>query len=105
MGRSGHWELGPPAEACGGAVASGTHQWARASAGVPRATVVIWEEVQSVAQRTSRTPPSTSSVTMPPLQTTMACLPSPKPHTRSSKGSSLTQNSIGKGVPGNVASV
>lgn len=75
LGESGHRELGPRAEACGGAVASGTHQWARASAGVPGASVVIWEEVQSVAQRTSWTPPSTApSVTTPPLQTTMVPL-------------------------------
>ena len=69
LGESGHWELGPCAEACGGAVALGTPQWAQASGGVPGATVVIWQEVQSEAQRTRWTLPSTSSVTMPPLQT------------------------------------
>lgn len=76
LGESGHWELGPCAEACGGAVASGTHQWVQASGGMPGATVVIWEEVQSVAQRTRWTPPSTSPLSPCLRFRQRYCLPS-----------------------------
>lgn len=64
----------------------------------------IWGEELSVAKRTSWTPPSMSaSVTVSPSDNNGAAeLLPPNPHSNPSVGPSLTRNSIGKGIPGNM---